>query len=292
MSDLILNAKSRDLGGFSVARAIPQANKRQVGPFVFLDHMGPLIVSDSSKLDVRSHPHIGLSTVTYLVSGSGLHRDSLGHKQVIRPGDINWMTAGKGIVHSERTPEEELTGGKKMQGIQVWVALPKELEEMEPSFVHYPKTVIPKFTLEDMFEATLMIGKFNEYLSPVKTYSPMIFMDLVAKREGRECLSFQDQEIGIFLIEGEASINGKDLEINDLIVVSNPKEIEVCVKEKTRLIIIGGEPLPEKRFMWWNFVSSRKERIHQVAQDWTDQKFGKVMEEEDFIPLPQDIPLP
>jgi len=290
-ADIILSGNTRDLGGFSVVRSIPQAKKRNVGPFVFLDHMGPLLLTDTSKLDVRPHPHIGLSTVTYLFEGKGLHRDSLGHKQVIGPGDINWMTAGKGIVHSERTPEEDLVGGKKMHGVQIWVALPKEDEDCEPSFTHYSKTLLPKFKLQEAFDATLMIGKYGEHVSPVKAFAQMIFMELISKRNFSGKLSYPEQEIGIFLIEGKATINNHELKTDDIIIVKDPKNIELSVSENTRLIIIGGEPHPEPRFMWWNFVSSSKEKIRDAAQRWKDQAMGKVPEENDFIPLPND-PLP
>ena len=298
MSDFIIKGREKDLGGFSIHRSLPTAKKRQLGPFVFLDHMGPFHVDDQHAMDVRPHPHIGLATVTYLFEGNGLHRDSLGSEQIISEGDLNLMTAGRGIVHSERTPREYRTkdANMTMHGVQIWVGLPTQFEEVEPSFNHYPKATLPLVDLnqsEDGKEvlAKLMIGEFGGKKSPVKTYSRMLFMDVNPKSNLKTKISFDEKEIGIFLAAGELAVNGQKIEVEDMIVVSDPQNIEIELYENSRLVIIGGEPFPEERFMWWNFVSSKKERIRKAAQDWKDQKMGKVPGETEFIPLPSD-PLP
>lgn len=293
MRDLIIKGRVRDLGGFNVVRSIPHAKKRSIGPFVFLDHLGPIRVSDSSKLDVRPHPHIGLSTVTYLFSGRAFHRDSLGFAQEIKPGELNWMTAGRGIVHSERTPESEIdpVHPKSIHAIQIWVALPKEFEQIGPSFTHYPSHALPAVTLSPGLEGKLLIGEYNGACSAVKTHSPMIFLEATAKDDVFEILSFKEEEIGIFLVEGEGIINGETLEQDDLIFIKDPSNVELRLSRGATIAIIGGKPFPEPRYIWWNFVSSSKELIHQAAQKWKEQAFDKVPGESEFTPLP-DNPLP
>lgn len=297
MSDLIISGRKRDLGGFMVARTIPSSQRRHVGPFVFLDHMGPLKITETAMLDVRPHPHIGLSTVTYLFSGRGHHRDSLGYSQVIAPGDINWMTAGRGIVHSERTPEDDKypNPSAPIHGIQVWVALPVEHEDTDPSFTHYPKTQIPDVTFSDGLKGKLMIGTFNKgsssVTSPVRTFSKTFFAEIKSETSVNTSLTFDEEEIGIFLVRGEATINHQSLEMDDLIVVSDPQNILLNVGPDTTLIVIGGETFKEPRYIWWNLVSSSKDKIKAAAALWKKQEMGKVPGESDFIPLP-DIPFP
>jgi redox-sensitive bicupin YhaK (pirin superfamily) len=291
--DFIIESRSRDLGGFSVHRSLPSAVKRQLGPFVFLDHMGPLKIDSTHALDVRPHPHIGLATVTYLFEGRGLHRDSLGSKQIIEPGDLNWMTAGKGIVHSERSPQEDRDPAQKqvIHGVQIWVGLPKEFEECEPSFVSWPKNKMPEINLSQNLKAKLMLGKFQNYASPVKVLSPTLFMDFTCLNDTKEKISFDEKELGIFLISGQAKINNLELKPEDLIVIADPSNIEIDVKKNSRLIVIGGEPFPEPRFIWWNFVSTRRDRIKQAAELWKEQKMGQINGEAEFIPLP-NTPFP
>jgi redox-sensitive bicupin YhaK (pirin superfamily) len=291
--DFIISGRLRDLGGFSVHRSLPSPQKRQLGPFVFLDHMGPVKVDKVHAMDVRPHPHIGLATVTYLFDGKAFHRDSLGSKQEITPGDLNWMTAGKGIVHSERTPPEERSGKLNhfMHGVQIWVGLPKEHEECDPHFVHWPKTQLPDVKISENLNGKLLIGEFANQISPVKVLMKTLFLDIQVKNRTRETLSFMEKELGLFLISGQAIINGHEMQTDDLIVVSNPLKIQVELSEGARLIAIGGDPFPEPRYIWWNFVSTRKERIHQAARDWKNQSMGQVVDETEFIPLP-DIPMP
>ncbi|MGZ3724667.1 MAG: pirin family protein [Pseudobdellovibrio sp.] len=293
MENLIIHGKEKDLGGFSVYRVLPNFQKRSIGPFVFLDHMGPMTIDKAHALDVRPHPHIGLATVTYLFQGKVLHRDSLGNKQLIEPGDLNWMTAGSGIVHSERTPKEPHSPDKKheVHGVQIWVALPKESEDCDASFNHYDKSVFPEVRLTDELTAKLLVGKYNQSSSPVLVHSPTFFMVAPIKKNINAQISFAETEIGIFIAKGSAKINGVELSHEDLIAVDDPKKVSVEAEKDSILIFIGGEPLPEKRFMWWNFVSSSSEKIRIAAERWKNQEMGKVAEESDFIPLPND-PLP
>lgn len=297
MKDLIISGRKKDLGGFTVARTIPTAERRHVGPFVFLDHMGPLKITETATLDVRPHPHIGLSTVTYLFSGRGHHRDSLGYSQVINPGDINWMTAGKGIVHSERTPEEDRfpNPSDPIHGIQVWVALPVEHEDIDPNFTHYPQSTIPDLDFGHGLAGKLMIGSHTingkAYTSPVKTYSKTFFAEIKSTHSVNHKLSLNEEEIGIFLVEGSASINSHELMTDDLIIVADPKDISLKLGANTKLILIGGSAFKEPRYIWWNLVSSDKNKIKATAALWEKQQMGQVKGEEDFIPLP-NIPFP
>lgn len=291
--DLIIPSRQREVGSIMVARSIPSAQKRNVGPFVFLDQMGPMIVDETHFLDVNPHPHIGLATVTYLFQGRGFHKDSIGSKQIISPGDLNWMTAGKGIVHSERSPDEDKSKvpHPKLHGVQIWVGLPKEFEETDPSFTHYGSDHLSKVEFSSDLQGKVLIGEHKGKSSPVKTHSPMLFMELISKGEGQELLSFKEQEIGIFLVSGVCSVNNQNLEKSDLIIVADPSNALICFSKDARLIVIGGEPFPEPRYIWWNFISSRKERIHEAAEAWKNQQMGVVAGETGYTPLPSD-PLP
>ncbi len=291
-NDIIITGRSRDLGGMPIARVLPSRNRRHVGPFVFLDRMGPFQIDPDHKLNVPPHPHIGLSTVTYLFSGSGFHRDSLGSSQRINPGSLNWMTSGRGIVHSERTPDEELeVGGEPLHGIQIWVALPVEFERVEPHFKHYPKEVLPPFELASGHVGRLLIGQWGEWTSPVDSYSRTLFVDVRVGKALQTVLSVKEKELAFFLVSGELSVNGHSLQPDDLIVINDPSEIKLGCGDETRFIILGGEPMPEPRHIWWNFVASKKEYIHQAAQDWSAQQMGQVPGEVEFTPLPeQNLP--
>lgn len=285
---LLIEGKEKDLGGFTVVRALPVAKKRSVGHFVFLDHMGPLKITPQTKLDVRPHPHIGLATVTYLFSGVGLHRDSLGSIQEIHPGDINWMTAGRGIVHSERTPKHALTSGAIFNGVQFWVALPKEFEQMDPEFIHYPKNLLPEFSLSEQTKAKLLIGEYLNRKSPVKTYSKLLFMDVQAARNSEFHLDFNVEELGLFVAEGHLTVNGQSLKRHDFFVPNRTQNLKFEMQQDTRMVVIGGDALKEPRHMWWNFVATDKELIKDAARRWENQEMGKVPEETEFIPLPTE----
>lgn len=293
MSDYIIKSREKDLGGFLIHRSLPYAKKRQLGPFVFLDHIGPVRVDETHAMDVRPHPHIGLATVTYFFKGRGYHRDSLGSKQMITAGDLNWMTAGKGIAHSERTPPEDRFAEKEidMHGVQIWVGLPKDKEECDPDFTHYPKEQLPSVEVTDGLKVKLMIGEYEEIQSPVKCASRTLFMDFLAEKDLKTKLSFNEVELGMFLAAGSAVVNGQKMVVDDLIVVKDSKNIDVQFSKDARFVVIGGEPFPEERFLWWNFVSSRKERIRQAIEDWKEQRFEKVPGETEFIPIPEG-PLP
>ncbi len=276
--DFILYGKKRSLGTFSVVRSLPQAQCRHVGPFVFLDHMGPTKVDNTHFLDVNPHPHIGLSTVTYLIEGRGHHRDSLGSDQIIESGDLNWMTAGKGIVHSERTPEGEITSPptNEINGVQIWVSLPKEDEDCEPSFIHYSKDVLPKKQFSEYMEGKVLIGDFEGTLSPVVTHSRMLFMELCATSKGQTKLQIFEEEAAVFAFKGSPIVNGIEVHEDDLIVLGNPAQTVIEHDEDTILFVIAGKKHPEERYIWWNFVSSDKEKIREAADRWEKQQFPSV----------------
>jgi len=245
VSDYIIKSKEKDLGGFLIHRSLPTVKKRSLGPFVFLDHIGPVGIDEQHAMDVRPHPHIGLATVTYFFSGRGFHRDSLGSEQLITPGDLNWMTAGKGIVHSERTPmEDRKSHDVSMHGVQIWVGLPKDQEECEPSFTHYPKEPLPTVQIADGLKVKLMIGEYGSVKSPVKCASRTLFMDILCEKDLNTKLSFNEVEVGMFLVSGTAKVNGLDLVVDDLLVVEDPKNITATFSKGSRFIIIGWEPFP------------------------------------------------
>jgi len=291
---MIIQARERDLGGFSVRRVLPFAHKRTIGPFVFFDHMGPLKIDQTHALDVRPHPHIGLATVTYLFDGHGYHRDTLGSKQLITPGDINWMIAGRGIAHSERTPKDERDPSPEnvLHGLQIWIGLPKDKEEMAPSFKHYPKANIPDLKISDTSTVKLLIGEYGGEISPVETLSKTIYIDIESPRADRLNFSIPHPEVGVYLVKGELTANGQKLGPGDMLSLDNATDLSIITSPKTRAVIIGGEPFTEPRHIWWNFVSSRPERIRQAAADWKAQKFGKIEGETEFIPLPDESTLP
>lgn len=292
-TDLIIHGSRKDLGGFSVYRSLPTAQKRSVGPFVFFDHMGPMVIDETHMLDVRPHPHIGLATVTFLYEGKGYHRDSLGSDQIIKPGDVNLMIAGRGIVHSERTPEEEkkFFHQKSIHGLQIWVALPQSFEDCAPEFHHYSRESIPQLVLSEAVSGNLLIGTFLKAASPVKTLSRTLFMTLLFKAQSQHRFSFEEEEIGVFIVSGSATVNGSLAQAQDLVVVSDVQNVEIQVSEDTCVAVIGGSVLPEPRHIWWNFVSSDKEKIRVAAEKWKNQEMGQVRGETDFIPLP-DYRLP
>ncbi|EKU76225.1 MULTISPECIES: pirin family protein [Sphingobium] len=286
--DLVILPPVRDLGdGFSVRRALPSAHRRMVGPFIFFDQMGEATFNSGEGLDVRPHPHIGLATVTYLLEGEILHRDSVGSVQSIRPGEVNWMTAGSGIVHSERTSEENRAKGGKLFGLQTWVALPTQAEEVDPGFAHHKADEIP--TIEDAgTRLTLIAGSSDGLVSPVKTFSDMVYADIALQDGARYQLKAEHVERAIYVVQGEVEVIGQTggFASGELVVFKPGAEIILRARGATRLMLMGGEPLPEKRHIFWNFVSSSPERIEQAKADWQAQRFAPVPEEHEFIPLP------
>lgn len=284
---LIIEERAADIGNFLVGRLLPFRQKRSVGPFVFIDHMGPAKLSDHQNLDVGPHPHIGLSTLTYLFEGAIMHRDSIGSVVEIQPGAVNWMTAGKGVVHSERTPEYLRQSEKHLHGLQIWVALPVEMEEMEPRFTHIEASAIPEWTENDV-HYKLVAGEAFGRKSPVPVYSPLYFLEIKSKEAatitiGKELFG----ESALYILEGSIKDGGEEFGPKQILIA---KDAELCtfeMAENTTVYIFGGEAFPEERFIFWNFVSSRKERIEQAKTEWINQTFPKIEGETGFVPLPE-----
>jgi redox-sensitive bicupin YhaK (pirin superfamily) len=288
MLEALIVPGRRDLGdGFEVRRALPAAERRMVGPFVFFDQMGPAVLVPGRGLDVRPHPHIGLATVTYLFEGEILHRDSLGVVQPIRPGEVNWMTAGRGIVHSERTPETHRAAGSRVFGIQTWIALPQEHEEAEPAFAHHGTDELP---LREDRNATLrlIVGTLDGQRSPVKTFSEMFYVDALLKPGGLLSLSDEHQERAAYVVEGAVQLE-QEYASGQMLVFKPGHPVAMSTEKGARLMLFGGAPVGP-RHIWWNFVSSSKARIVQAAQDWKAGRFPAVPGETEFIPLPDRGP--
>ena len=284
---LIIEERAASIGSFLVGRLLPFAQKRAVGPFVFIDHMGPVQLDKGQNLDVPPHPHIGLSTLTFLFEGSILHKDSLGTSVEVKPGEVNWMTAGKGVVHSERTPDYLRKVDKKLHGLQIWVALPKNLEQMPPSFSHISADEIPAWE-QDGVQMKLIAGKAFGRKSPVPTYSDLYFLEIKSSKE--TTLNIGDDLFGesaLYILSGEISSEGNTYGPKQLLVAKDSKICTFTIKENTTVYLFGGEPFPEERFIEWNFVSSDKELIKAAKLKWLNQTFPKVSGETDFVPLPQ-----
>lgn len=280
----LLNTREKDLDGFTVRRILPNAAKRMIGPFVFIDHMGPADFTAGEGIDVRPHPHIGLSTITYLMEGSLLHRDSLGNNLEIQPGDVNWMTAGKGIVHSERETIEVKSGQHKLNGMQCWMALPKNMAEVSPSFTHIKRASLPHHMFDGVL-IRLIAGEALGLTSPIKTYSPMFYLDILAKTEKEISRPNPDQECMVYVLDGSVTIEGTPYEAGDVIIL----EDEQCINSTShcRLLMLGGEEWPEVPILEWNFVSFDRERIEKAKDDWREQRFPKIPgDDNEFTPLP------
>ncbi len=286
--DLVLAARSSDLpGGLHVLRALPQARRRMVGPFVFLDQMGPAAFPPGSGMAVGRHPHIGLSTVTYLFEGEAVHRDSLGIVQRITPGAVNWMTAGSGIAHSERGTPEAIAQGGRLFGIQIWVALPKQFEEQEPTFVHHPASSLPEG--EDAgVRWRIVAGAWNGGRSPVKTHSELFYAVVEVEAGAVLRVTADHDERAAYVVEGSLELGTGVLRPGELAVFHRGAEVLMRAREASRVLVFGGEPLDGPRHIHWNFVSSSKERIEQARADWRAQRFAPIEGEPDYIPLPGD----
>ncbi|MGV4412885.1 pirin family protein [Chryseobacterium sp. T1] len=284
---IIIPERAANIGNFMVGRLLPFIDKRSVGPFVFIDHMGPAKLKDYENLDVPPHPHIGLSTLTYLFEGAIMHKDSIGSALEIHPGAVNWMTAGKGVVHSERTPENLRHTDKSLHGLQIWVALPKELEQSEPSFHHIEAQDIPSWE-ESGLKIKLIAGEAFDKKSPVPVHSPLYFIEI--KNEGEaQAVKLGDHlygESALYILEGSIRSEGNVYDPKQILIAKDSKLCEFEIAANTTVYIFGGEPFPEERYIHWNFVSSSKEVIEQAKHDWKDQKFPKVEGETDFVPLP------
>ena len=283
--EAIIAPRPRDLGGFTVARVLPAAERRMVGPFVFLDEMGPADFAPGSGIDVRPHPHIGLATVTYLFRGEILHRDSLGSVQPIRPGEINWMTAGRGITHSERTPPAIRADGGTLAGMQSWVALPKDDEETAPSFAHHGAAALPVVDGEGR-RVRVLIGTIYGARSPVRTFSETLYADVSLTSGATLQVPAEPEERALYLVDGTVEIAGEAVAPGRLLVLRPAAEIAVTARSAARLMLLGGAKLDGPRHLWWNFVSSSRERIEQAKADWRDGRFPPVPGDGEFIPLP------
>ncbi|MBW4362042.1 pirin family protein [Flavobacterium taihuense] len=284
---LIIEERAADIGNFLVGRLLPFREKRAVGPFVFLDHMGPAKLKDYQNLDVPPHPHIGLSTLTYLFEGAILHRDSIGTEMEITPGAVNWMTAGKGVVHSERTPERLRTTDKSLHGLQIWVALPKAMENIEPSFFHIEAKDIPEWQ-QDNVTIKLIAGEAFGNKSPVPVYSPLYLIEI--KSTDRATLNIGKDLFGesaLYILEGEIKNDGNTYGAKQILVAKESSLCQFEMSENSTIYIFGGEPFPEEHFIYWNFVHSDKAVIEKAKQDWMDQKFPRVPNETEFVSLPQ-----
>jgi redox-sensitive bicupin YhaK (pirin superfamily) len=283
----LIQGESKDLDGFSVNRILPNKAKKMVGPFIFLDHMGPASFSAGSGINVRPHPHIGLATLTYLLSGSMLHRDSLGNVQEIYPGDVNWMTAGRGIVHSERETVEVRSQDHALDGLQFWLALPPEKTEIEPSFQHITKAQLPHKYCGDTI-IRLIAGEAYAMTSPVRTYAPMFFADVVSKAGSEIPLPATDSastETAVYIQHGEVEIDGIGYTAGDFVLLEG--EQTMVAQSQLRLMILGGERYEQIPYIRWNFVAYSRERIAQAEQDWKNDRFDHIPgDREEFTPQP------
>jgi hypothetical protein len=289
--DIVIVPRARDLGGFEVRRALPSPKRQMVGPFIFFDQMGPAEFLLGAGIDVRPHPHIGLSTVTYLFDGEIMHRDSLGSELPIRPGELNWMTAGRGIVHSERTPQQLRSGGSKLFGIQSWVALSAKDEETAPDFVHYDAGQMPVLS-DDGKTVRVIAGSILGAGSPVKTSSPMFYADVALRAGAAVPLDPDYDERAIYTVSGEIDIAGDVFGPAQLLVFRPGDRITIRARSDARFMMLGGEPMDGPRIIWWNFVSSRMDRIEQAKADWKAARFDSVPGDSEFIPLPEPPPPP
>ncbi|HYL34018.1 MAG TPA: pirin family protein [Stellaceae bacterium] len=285
--DIVIEPRTRDLGdGFEVRRVLPYAKRHMVGPFIFFDHFGPTKFRAGSGLDVRPHPHIGLATITYLFNGEIMHRDSLGNAQPIRPGAVNWMTAGRGIVHSERTPPAVRQHESPIYGIQSWVALPRAREEIAPAFEHVPAANLPLME-GDGISARLIAGTLFGKTSPVTTQSPIFYADVTLRAGATVTMAPDYAQRAVYLLEGAVDCAGARHLPPQMLVFDSKARAAITAHEPARLLLLGGEPLDGERHIWWNLVSSSTDRIEQAKRDWQAGRFPKIPgDSEEFIPLP------
>ncbi len=286
--DFIFEEKAADIGNFLVGRLLPFRQKRNIGPFVFIDHMGPKQMTADENLDVAPHPHIGLSTLTFLFDGAVTHKDSLGNDIVIKPGAVNWMTAGKGVVHSERTPDYLRTVDKTMHGLQICIALPKHLEDMEPNFVHIEANDLPAWK-EGAADFKLIAGEFEDKKSGVPVYSKLYMIEIKAHED--MTINLHDRlygESGLYILEGQVLTKESAFGAKQILITKDAHLCTFDIKAGSTIYLFGGEPFPEERFIYWNFVSSSREVIEEAKLKWQAQEFPKVPGETEFVPLPVD----
>lgn len=285
--ELVLEPKTSDIGGgFLVRRTLPSRSRRMVGPFIFFDHMGPVEFPPGKGMKVLPHPHIGLATVTYLFDGEILHRDSAGFTQAIRPGAINWMVAGRGIVHSERVSPEIERSGQTIHGIQLWVALPEASEDMEPAFFHHSADSLPRLSPQPGLEIRILIGSAFGVTSPVHTYSRMLYAEAKLSKGCEWTVPVLEKEQALYVATGSIEADSSSFSSGSMLVIKEGQELRLSTSEETILMILGGDS-PGKRKIYWNFVHSRPEVIEQAKQLWKDQKFPAIEGETEFVPLPE-----
>lgn len=284
----VIDGRPRDLGGFVVRRLLPSGERRLVGPFIFFDQMGPARFTPGEGLDVRPHPHIALATVTYLFEGEILHRDNLGSEQPIRPGAVNFMVAGSGVAHSERTASERRKAGGPVFGIQSWLALPTREEERQASFDHHPADSIP-LVERDGVQLRVVMGSVFGATSPVRVLSPTFYVDAILERGRSLTLEAVHTERAFHVVDGAVELEGKVFRQGSMVVLTPGAEPELKALENSRVMLLGGEPLDGQRYIWWNFVSSSRERIEQAKRDWRERRFAPIPgDNQEFIPLPQE----
>ncbi|HEY7890292.1 MAG TPA: pirin family protein [Steroidobacteraceae bacterium] len=282
-----IDARARDLGGFTVGRVLPSSARQLIGPFIFFDHMGPATFAAGCGIDVRPHPHIGLATVTYLFEGEIVHRDSLGSQQPIRPGDVNWMTAGRGIAHSERTAVELRQRGSRLDGLQLWVALPRSHEEIDPEFHHHPGRDVPAFGVGGA-SVRLLAGHAYGQTSPVRTFSPLFYLDAALPADSELPLPDEHEERAAYVVSGTVFCGNEQAERGRMLVFTPGAPATLRAVSDARVALIGGAPIDGERHIFWNFVSSSQARIEQAKRDWRAGRFAKVPgDEQEFIPLPE-----
>ena len=284
---LIVDERQSNLGNFMVGRLLPFRKKRQVGPFTFIDHMGPAKIGNGNYIDVDQHPHIGLSTLTYLFEGEIEHKDSTGSHQIIAPGDVGFMTSGQGVTHTERTPQHHRTNAiTTLHGYQIWVALPKDKEEMKPRFDFYDKTTIPIWE-QGALRIKLVAGNAFGKSAPLQGYSPLFMVDIYAKEETTlQLKGHLKGEVAFVIVNGSIQSDGQQVNAGQMLISKTDEACEICLDTNTQILLFGGEPLPEERFLSWNFVSHSKERLQQAKEDWENKKFPKVPEDSTYIPFP------
>jgi redox-sensitive bicupin YhaK (pirin superfamily) len=284
----VLEGRPRDLGGFSVRRVLPAGRLQTVGPFIFFDHMGPATFSSGGGVDVRPHPHIGLATVTYLFAGEFMHRDSLGTAQLIRPGDVNWMVAGRGIVHSERTPPEAriVAGGATIHGIQTWIALPQVHEEATPSFEHHPAATLPEFHASGV-TMRLIAGSAYGRQAPTSVFSPMFYLAVELEPDATLELPDEHAERALYVVEGEIEAAGETHTAGRMLLFEEGAPAVARAREWSRVMLLGGARTDGPRHIWWNFVSSSADRIERAKTDWREGRFAEVPGDDERIPLPE-----
>jgi redox-sensitive bicupin YhaK (pirin superfamily) len=292
MIELIINSRRRDLGGFEVGRVLPWTQRRMVGPFIFFDHIGPVRLAPDlpRSADVRPHPHIGLSTITYLFAGEIVHRDSLGFHQVIRPGEVNWMTAGRGISHSERFETMRERGGL-LHGIQAWVALPREQEEIAPAFVHFDAGDLPQVAADGL-RLRVIVGSLAGRTSPLHTYSPLLYAHAELDAGATMTVAADYLERAVFIAGGSIELHGETFDAGQMVVLEPHTAPQICALAPATLMLLGGEPVGPRQ-IWWNFVASSQERIERAKAEWRAGKIPlPVGDDTEFIPLPQEPPPP